>query len=1152
MLVDNHSKKQKVHHWIEEYLSISNNGEFSVVTGFFTIGALLYFVKLTNDKIAKYRFILGDITQRDVTEISSLDLLNSDLSLEKALQLKKLAIDAVKFLELDKVSLKTLEPNFCHAKVYIHSTYDEKMTDHKNFFLSGSSNLTEAGLGLKESDNFELNVGGLEPKQYEEILEWFNALWEHDKAHSTKIVVDENGKETTIDFKKYLIDQISKLFKEFLPKDIYFKILFERFYNDISLSINTPEYQRNIQKLKDSEIYNALYEFQQKGAESLINRIEKYNGAILADAVGLGKTWTALAVMKYFQNKRDDDGNQKYDILLLCPKKLHQNWLKYRKDQNSRFEADKLNYAIRFHTDLDETLMQKPKYLDERRDYNFTNKKPKLIVIDESHNLRNDKSKRFDYLLNEIIKKNEDVKVLLLSATPINTDFRDVRNQVKLITKDNNGAFKDTMDINNLEYLFKQTSAHYNQWQKDKNASIAQLTQSFGRDFFALTDSLIVARTRKMIVRQQHNLVFPTKAKPINKYITPKIMLEVDTLDDLIHKFPPILSGYQPNYYTLTAEERAKRKKDEKEGIYSGENVLEDEVSRDRFLVKMIYILLLKRLESSWFSFHTTVNKILQHHQNILAKIENYQHHKNSETLSQNALFTDDDDDELQEYTIGKREVKLSDIDSVGNLILFKKSLERDISKLKGLSKGMDYFSEIIAQELEEKELLKSRDTKLQELIAILNDKRENATNKKVIIFTTYTDTAQYLFEQLSARGFDKIAIINGNGAQTDYEGEERIANFEEVLERFAPFTKLFAERKWEDFECEAETLQERYAQWQEWVLNVDKKVKKQLATPINILIATDALSEGQNLQDADMVINYDIHWNPVRTIQRVGRIDRLGSPNEEVFTVNFWPAPNINEYLKLQTRIEKRMAAMKIIGSEDIKDFTENYGNISVDTDLEERQTQKMLEQMQDSIEELETEKTFGFDDLSLEPYRQDLAWELENQLNYYLQLPNGIFSGVAFAEGIEDEQREGIIALLGSPVRKANQKKAYQQLKLIYVDAQGKEIFSNEKEILQYLSQQKNAPRYGCEKLDVGDPTEVKYYADALAQWFEGQQAQTIVDEQGNTKKVAGKASIDRLDQLSRGKKTAIEEMKSAQTMSTKYNKDNWDLITWLIVKK
>lgn len=1140
MLVDNHSTEFKVHSFIQQYI---NDGSMDIVTGYFTVGALCHFANLTNEKIAQYRIILGDITQRDVTEISSLDLLNSDLSLEKALRLKSLAKEAVDFLQLSKVSLKTLDPNFCHAKLYLFKS--EKNDRQKNFYISGSSNLTEAGIGIKQSDNFELNIadfGGNE--QYKEILNWFNALWEHPKAHNFKILIDENDKETKIDFKTYLINEISKLFQEFLPNDIYFKILFERFYNDISLSINTPEYQRNIQKLKDSEIYSALYEFQQKGAESLIDRIEKYNGAILADAVGLGKTWTALAVMKYFQNRGRE-------TLLLCPKKLHYNWLKYKKNQNSRFEKDELEYHIRFHTDLDKKLMQKLEYVHDRKDYNFTNKKPKLIVIDESHNLRNDKSKRFEYLLEEIIKKNEDVKVLLLSATPINTDFKDMRNQLKLITKGDNTALKNILDINNLDYLFKQTSTLYNKWQQNKEASISQLTQAFGQDFFKLTDSLIIARTRKMIVHQQRNLVFPTKAKPINKYITPKIMLEVDTLDDLIHKFPPILSGYQPNYYTLTSDERIQRKTDEKKGVYSGENALEDDVSRDRFLVKMMYILLLKRLESSWFSFHTTVNKILQHHQNVLAKIENYQKYKSTETLSQTSLLTDDDDD-LQEYTIGKREIKLSDIDNAGNLALFEKSLKRDISKLKGLSKGMDYFSEVIAQELEEDEPLKSRDTKLQELIAILNDKKENATNKKVIIFTTYTDTAQYLFEQLSARGFSKIAMINGYGAQTDYEGETHISNFEGVLERFAPFTKLFVERKWEDFECDAESPRERYTLWQEWVVSVDKKVKQQLATPIDILIATDALSEGQNLQDADMVINYDIHWNPVRTIQRVGRIDRLGSPNQEVFTVNFWPAPNINEYLNLQTRIEKRMAAMKIIGSEDIKDFTENYANIAIDTDLEERQNKKMLEQMQDSIEELETEKSFGFDDLSLEMYRQDLALELENRLNYYLQLPNGIFSGVAFAEAIENEQKEGIIALLGSPIRKAKQKKAYQQLKLVYVDAQGKEILINEKEILHYLSQQKNAPRYGCEKLDIGDQEEVKHYANALAQWFEYQQAHTVVDEGGNEQKVASTQSVNLLKNMLKGKKEAIKEVKTNEKASEKYDKNNWDLITWLIVKK
>ena len=1140
MLVDNHSTEFKVHSFIQQYI---NDGSMDIVTGYFTVGALCHFANLTNEKIAQYRIILGDITQRDVTEISSLDLLNSDLSLEKALRLKSLAKEAVDFLQLSKVSLKTLEPNFCHAKLYLFKS--EKNDRQKNFYISGSSNLTEAGIGIKQSDNFELNIadfGGNE--QYKEILNWFNALWEHPKAHNFKILIDENGKETKIDFKTYLINEISKLFQEFLPNDIYFKILFERFYNDISLSINTPEYQRNIQKLKDSEIYSTLYEFQQKGAESLIDRIEKYNGAILADAVGLGKTWTALAVMKYFQNRGRE-------ILLLCPKKLHYNWLKYKKNQNSRFEKDELEYHIRFHTDLDKKLMQKLEYVHDRKDYNFTNKKPKLIVIDESHNLRNDKSKRFEYLLEEIIKKNEDVKVLLLSATPINTDFKDVRNQLKLITKGDNTALKNILDINNLDYLFKQTSTLYNKWQQNKEASISQLTQAFGQDFFKLTDSLIIARTRKMIVHQQRNLVFPTKAKPINKYITPKIMLEASTLTDLINMFPPYLAGYQPNYYTLTAEERRQRDIDYQNKTYN-KDVLNDEIQRDKFLVKMMTILLLKRLESSWYSFHSTVNNILDNHRNTLIKLQRYKEIKTDDKITAFLTNIPEEEDEYQEFTLGKREIKLADIDKAGSLDDFEKDLLADVESLESLSDGMDNFARIIKKEERNTNKAKSSDTKLQELIAILNDKKENATNKKVIIFTTYTDTAQYLFEQLSARGFSKIAMINGNGAQTDYEGETHIPNFEGVLERFAPFTKLFVERKWENFECEAESPQERYTLWKEWVVSVDKKVKQQLATPIDILIATDALSEGQNLQDADMVINYDIHWNPVRTIQRVGRIDRLGSPNQEVFTVNFWPAPNINEYLNLQTRIEKRMAAMKIIGSEDIKDFTENYANIAIDTDLEERQNKKMLEQMQDSIEELETEKSFGFDDLSLEMYRQDLALELENRLNYYLQLPNGIFSGVAFAEAIENEQKEGIIALLGSPIRKAKQKKAYQQLKLVYVDTQGKEILINEKEILHYLSQQKNAPRYGCEKLDIGDPEEVKHYANALAQWFEHQQANTIVDEEGNEQKVASTQSVNLLKNMLKGKKEAIKEVKTNEKASEKFDKNNWNLITWLIVKK
>lgn len=1141
MLIDNHSTDKKVYNWIEKYIA---EGDFSLVTGYFTIGALVYFSNLANDKIKNYRFVLGDITQRDSGLVKSLDLLNADLSIEKALSLKKIALKAVEFLKLDDVSVKTLEPNFCHAKLYLFNSNDNDPRNH--FYITGSSNLTEAGIGLKESHNIELNVadfGG--NSQYKELQMWFENLWKNEKAFEEKIVVDEKGIEKKVKFKQYLIDEISKLFQDYLPKDIYYKILFELFSQDIFIDIDNPDFAKKIGRLENSEVYNALYEFQKKGVISLIKRIEKYDGAILADAVGLGKTWSALAVMKYFQN-------QGRDIVMFCPKKLEQNWLKFRKGQDSRFEKDGLEYAIRYHTDLVESLMSKHEYVKERADFNFTNKRPKLIVIDESHNLRNDKSSRFMYLLDEIIKENEDVKVLLLSATPINNSFKDVRNQIKLITADNDEAYDERLDIKNLYNLFISTSKHFNEWQSKVGSPVSDLVKMLDDSFFKLTDALIVARTRKMIVGQQDGLVFPDKHKPENKYITPKVMTDANTLEELIEMFPPALSGYQPKYFTLTKKEKEIRTKQIKAGT-SERDVLEDEVQRDQFLVKMMYILLLKRLESSWYSFESTAKKILDHHNNALNKVLRY---KNSESRNGGDDFTLEDFEDFEDFedlTLGKREIRIEDIAKSGNLEIFEKALNKDIRKLEKLISGMEEFAEIINAEIEEPDNIKSADTKLQELIKVINKKREagnNSKNPKVLIFTTYTDTAHYLFTQLMARGFSKIAMVSGAGAKTD-DNPELQRHFEPVLERFAPYTKLFVERKWEDFHSDSKSVNKKYKEWQKWVSEIDPKITAKLNNPIDILIATDALSEGQNLQDCDMVINYDIHWNPVRTIQRVGRVDRLGSPNSEVFTVNFWPAENINEYLNLQGRIERRMAAMKVIGSEDIKDFTEDYSNISVDPDLETKHTDRMLEQMQHSLDDLDSEKSFGFDDLSLETFRQDLAVELNERRQYYEDLPNAIFSGVKFSKSKKVDNDKGLIALLGTPPKKPKEKKNYKTMRLVYVNSNGEEILLNDKDILQYLNEVKDQERFGCEKLDIGENTEVKKYASAIEKWFASQQSELHKDDAGNTVTTAGKESLSILDKLKKGKKDALETLKMNEKVTDKYNKENWDLIAWLTVK-
>lgn len=1140
MLIDNHSTKEKVHHWIEKYIK---EGDFNLVTGYFTIGALVYFSKIANEKIKNYQFVLGDITQRDSTLVKSLDLLNSDLSIEKALGLKKLAREAVKFLKLDNVSVKTLEPNFCHAKLYLFNSENDDVRD--NFYITGSSNLTEAGIGLKDSHNIELNVADFGANsQYNDLVKWFESLWIHDKASDEKIVEDEQRNDKKIKFKDYLIAEISKLFHDYLPKDIYYKILFELFSQDILVDIDNPEFAKRIGRLENSEIYKALYEFQRKGVISLVKRIEQHNGAILADAVGLGKTWTALAVMKYFQN-------QGREIILLCPKKLEQNWRKFKKGQDSRFEKDGLLYSIRYHTDLVENLMGKEEYLKERVDFNFKNKTPKLIVIDESHNLRNDKSNRFIYLLEEIIKENDDIKVLLLSATPINNSFKDVRNQIKLITAGDDEAFAESLDVKNLYNLFINTSRNFNDWQKRPGSPVSDLVKLMDDSFFKLTDALIVARTRKMIIGQQNGLHFPEKATPINKYITPKIIDEANSLEDLLALFPPTLAGYQPSYYTLTKKEKEIRTKKIKAGTYDVD-VLEDSVQRDHFLVKMMYILLLKRLESSWFSFESTANKIMNHHNNALNKVLRYRELKeNAEVENWDAedIF---EDDEFEALTLGKREISIRDIDESGNLDLFEKALKRDIKHLEKLSSGAAKFSESVNIELQTPQNIESKDTKLEALISTILKKREegaNHKNVKVLIFTTYTDTATYLFDQLSNRGFKNIAMVNGAGARTD-ENNDIQKKFEPTLQRFAPFTKLFLEKKWDGFVPVSDKPLKQFSEWKKWVTSIDSKVTDLLKNPIDILIATDTLSEGQNLQDCDMVINYDIHWNPVRTIQRVGRIDRLGSPNDKVFTVNFWPASNINEYLNLQSRIERRMAAMKIVGSEDIKDFTEDYSEISIDPELETRHTDRMLEQMQHSIEDLDTEKSFGFDDLSLETFRQDLAVELNERRLYYENLPNAIFSGIKELKIKEIGSDKGIIALLGSPPIQPKEKKNYKNLRLIYINKIGEEILLNDKEILQYLNLVKEEERFGCEKLDVGDLKETKKYADAIEMWFSNQQSSSTVDKDGNMIKTAGKESLSVLEKLKKGKKEALKTVKNNEKVTDKYAKDNWDLIAWLTV--
>lgn len=1130
MLLDNENKNYKVHEWISKY---TTEGKMDVVTGYFTIGALAFISDKLNELIDEFRFVLGDFVQSDNHKDRTLDLLNENLNLEAAFQLSKVARNAVGFLKQEKISAKTMEANFCHAKAYIFKSKNGK-DPQQQYYITGSSNLTEAGIGLKKTSNVELNTADFgASSDYRELVEWFTNIWKSPKASAKKTILDSKGKKKSITFKNYLIQEIEKIFLQYEPIDIYYKILFELFGKSLLEELNNPEFTRQVGRLENSVIYNSLYEFQKKGTLSLIKMLQKYNGAILADAVGLGKTWTALAVMKYYQL-------QGREVVLLCPKKLRHNWHQYKKHQSSRFEKDQFEYFIRYHTDLQPERLEK---YDDRADTYFINDKPKLFVIDESHNLRNHKSKRYQLFLDEILKKNEDYKILMLSATPINNTLNDIRNQFKLIVKGETRGFYETIGVRSIDYTFRAAARAFDEWRELDEPKIAEFIKMLPSNFFKLSDSLTVARTRKMIKSFQDSFEFPKKQKPENLYVTPKQIGNIESFEELFEHFPPMLSAYQPAFYV-------QQEKDVE--------TIHDEQQRDRFLVKMMYILLVKRLESSWYSFKITVDRILEHHQNALSKIKKYQEAKTDSEIDieQDVKnFDDDDQDDLpEEFTLGKkRKISLSEIDRAGFLAGFKKDIKKDIDALTNLTYNLGRFQEKINNELKRTKNHSSEDDKLETLIQKIIEKRKNganSNNQKVLIFTVYRDTAVYLFDQLRQRGFEHIAYVSGSESKTS-DQETTTNNFEPILERFAPYTKLFLEKEW-GYEPSKMfmTTQEKYLEWQEWIAEHDPKIAEKITTPIDILIATDALSEGQNFQDCDLVVNYDIHWNPVRVIQRMGRIDRLGSPNEQIFGINFWPSDNINKYLNLQKRVEDRMATMKLSGAEVDHEFSERFAEMAKDEALDQKQTARMLKQMETGWEDIEeSTETLGFDDLSLEKYRQELLEELDKHKEKYRNMPKAVYSG--FRADKSEMAKEGLVALLGYPARSANvTRHEYKSFELVYVDHNGNPALANQKEVLEALTFHKKYPRFVPVEIDKGKAEALDPLQKSLINWLDKQKTQEEIDEDGNVKKTMGPSAKDVLAKLKTGDKEAMDKIKSGESIDEQLKPEKYDLITWMIV--
>lgn len=802
---------------------------------------------------------------------------------------------------------------------------------------------TTTELGLDRGNNICPMVVGMPGHSSTDMfLKNFAELWK--------------DKEKFQDVTDNVIENIETVYKENAPAFIYFITLyniFNEFLEDISEDVLPNE----ATGFKSSVIWNKLYNFQRDASLAIINKLEKYNGCILADSVGLGKTFTALSVIKYYENRNRN-------VLVLCPKKLNDNWQTFRSNyKNNPVLADRLRYDILFHSDL-----SRDKGLSNGLDLERVNwGNYDLIVIDESHNFRNGgrfdnededddfKENRYARLMNKVIRSGVKTKVLMLSATPVNNRFSDLKNQLQLAYEGRAENINDLLDTGkNIDSIFRDAQTVYSKWAKllPEKRTTEKLVDSLSYDFFQLLDAVTIARSRSHIIKYYNtNEVgkFPERLSPVSR--RPKLtdLNDAITFADIAEMLNRLnLSIYTPSLFIFESEKG-------NYGIdYEGEGLTVD--GREKGIRKLMAINLLKRLESSVNSFRLTLTRIRDFINDSITAIDKFQE-SGAGTVDVTDFSEDFDteDNENDPFVGRKSKINLRDMDYVS----WRRDLKADLEVL-----------ELLILML--KDITPEHDTKLQQLVADLKNKFEhpiNGSNKKVLIFTAFADTANYLYEQLSGR------ILNDCGLHTalitgSTEGKCTLpklkCTFNDILTYFSPLSK------------------DRDA------------IHPNDTREIDVLIATDCISEGQNLQDCDYLINYDIHWNPVRIIQRFGRIDRIGSKNDVIQLVNYWPDMELDDYIKLKGRVESRMKATVITSTGD-----DNLLSANEKGDLEYRRNQ--LKKLQNEVVDIEDMDTgVNIMDLGLNEFRLDLLANLKEHPNMDLT-PFGMSAVVSASELVE-----------------------------------------------------------------------------------------------------------------------------------------------------
>lgn len=1071
---------------------IRSGSNLSVVSAYFTIYAYDA-LKDELDGIEHLQFLFGEPSfvrsiDPDKADKKSFAIEDDGLQLQNKLQQHKVAKECAEWID-KKVDIRSVkQANLLHGKMY---HIDNQGVEEA---ILGSSNFTLSGIGMAGDgrNNVELNLVVDGNRDRTDLKNWFNAIWE-----------DETLVE---DVKTEVLNHLEQLYQDNSPEFIYFKTLFHIFEKFIDEQA-TGGLEQIQKQIVDSQIWNALFEFQQDGVKGAINKLLAYDGCIIADSVGLGKTFEALAIIKYFELRSER-------VLVLCPKKLRENWTVYQAHNSSElnpFLKDRFSYTVLSHTDLSRES-GKSGDIDLA---NFTWSNFDLIVIDESHNFRNNtpgrkdedgnliRKSRYQRLMEDILQKGVKTKVLLLSATPVNNTLKDLRNQIYLITEKEDTVFKDSLNIPSIQETLRVAQLNFSEWaSKSKDHKTSELMEKLSSAFFRLLDGLTIARSRKHVEKYYKESVkllggFPKRKPPIS--VSPEIDLEgqfmsYDRLNKEIDNYQ--LSLFNPSKYVL----------DEFKPLYEKEKVVAFSQSlRENFLIGMMKVNFLKRLESSINSFDLTLLRTVQKMDDLAVRIKLFKEFQSENPdLDFNELTIEDiDDDELQQaLEVGK----------VG----FKMAHLRIDDWLKDLKEDRDQLHLL---QLAAHEITPERDAKLKELKDIIEEKASNPTinnkglpNRKVLIFTAFSDTALYLYEALEKWAQDKlgihIAMVSGGtkGTKTSFGKSD----FNQILINFSPYSK-----------------------------NRNKMESMPQDEQIDLLIATDCISEGQNLQDCDFLVNYDIHWNPVRVIQRFGRIDRIGSINPAVHLVNFWPTDDLDQYITLKSRVESRMALVDLAATTDDNLLNTEAIEDMITDDLKYRDRQ--LKRLQKEILDLEDfNETVSLTDFTLDDFRAELSRFIEANRNLLEDAPLGLYAVVP-TDLTVPVIRPGVIFCLK---QKAGQEKSdtvnpTQPYFLIYIQNEGivRFNFTHPKQILDIFRElcSGKASAYenlcGAFDLQTENGGKMDFYSDLLAKAMKA-------IESNFRKRIVGNLLTNRQAVLPIRQQQVNEET-------------DFELITWLVIR-